>query len=56
MANTIILPRIMEVGKNACERLPAIMESLGVSKPLIVTDKMMVQLGYVKRIQTETFA
>ncbi|WP_048766772.1 iron-containing alcohol dehydrogenase [Oligella urethralis] len=52
MANTIILPRIMEVGKNACERLPAIMESLGVSKPLIVTDKMMVQLGYVKRIQT----
>lgn len=51
MANTIILPRIMEIGKDACDRLPAIMESLGVSKPLIVTDKMMVQLGYVERIQ-----
>lgn len=51
MSNTIILPRIMEIGKNACNRLPAIMESLGVSKPLIVTDKMMVQLGYVQKIQ-----
>lgn len=51
MSNTIILPRIMEIGKHACEKLPTILESLGVSKPLIVTDKMMVQLGYVKTIQ-----
>lgn len=51
MSNTIILPRIMEVGRNACDKLPAILASLGVSKPLIVTDKMMVQLGYVQKIQ-----
>ena len=51
MANTIILPRIMEVGKNACEKLPTILQSLGVSKPLIVTDKIMVQLGYVQQIK-----
>ncbi|MDO5667098.1 MAG: iron-containing alcohol dehydrogenase [Alcaligenaceae bacterium] len=50
MSNTIILPRMMEIGKNACEKLPAMMTSLGVSKPLIVTDKMMVQLGYVQKI------
>ena len=51
MANTIILPRIMEIGKNACEKLPTILQSLGVSKPLIVTDKIMVQLGYVQQIK-----
>ena len=45
MSNTLILPRIMEVGKNACEKLPSILQSLRVSKPLIVTDKVMVELG-----------
>ncbi|NLA89163.1 MAG: iron-containing alcohol dehydrogenase, partial [Alcaligenaceae bacterium] len=51
MSCTIILPRIMEIGKEACEKLPNIMATLGVSKPLIVTDKMMVQLNYVQAIQ-----
>lgn len=51
MSNTIILPRIMEIGKNACEKLPAILQSLGVSKPLIVTDKVMVQLGYIHKVK-----
>lgn len=51
MSNTIILPRIMEVGKNACDKLPHILESLGVSKPLIVTDKVMVQLGYIQKLE-----
>lgn len=51
MSSTIILPRIMEIGKEACEKLPNIMATLGVSKPLIVTDKMMVQLNYVQAIQ-----
>ena len=51
MSHSILLPRIMEIGKNACEKLPSIMQALQVSKPLIVTDKMMGQLGYVKQIQ-----
>ena len=51
MSSTIILPRIMEIGENACLKLPAILESLGVSKPLIVTDKVMCQLGYTQKIK-----
>lgn len=51
MSHSILLPRIMEVGKDACLKLPSILEALAVSKPLIITDKMMVQLGYVQQIQ-----
>lgn len=51
MSVQIILPRIMEVGANASEKLPQVLASLGCSRPLIITDKMMVQLGYAKRIQ-----
>lgn len=51
MSNSILLPRIMEVGRDACQKLPAILDSLHVHKPLIITDKMMVTLGYVEQIQ-----
>ena len=51
MSNSIILPRIMEVGRDACEKLPVILEALQVGKPLIVTDAMMIQLGYVEQVQ-----
>ena len=52
MSHSILLPRIMEIGKDACQKLPSVLAALGVSKPLIITDKMMVQLGYVAQIQT----
>ena len=51
MSHTINLPRIMQVGKNARSQLPAILNSLGAKKPLIITDKMMVTLGYINEIQ-----
>lgn len=51
MSCSIHLPRIMEIGKNARAKLPAILESLGARYPLIITDKMMVSLGYIKEIQ-----
>lgn len=47
----IILPRIMHVGKGATSKIVQIMRTLGVSRPLIITDKMMVELGYVDRIK-----
>lgn len=50
MSAPIALPRLMHIGKNACEQIPAALSALGCSRPLIVTDKMMVQLGYVARI------
>jgi alcohol dehydrogenase class IV len=41
----------MEIGAGAINNLPSIVKSLGGSRPLIITDKMMVQLGYIKTIQ-----
>ncbi len=51
MSNRIILPRLMEVGAGASAKAPEILAALGCSHPLIVTDRMMVQLGYVDRLQ-----
>lgn len=52
MSHSITLPRMMEIGKNAITKLPDILASLGAKKPLIITDKMMVSLGYIDQIQT----
>ncbi len=41
----------MQVGKNAKSHLPEILNSLGAKRPLIITDKMMVSLGYIDQIQ-----
>lgn len=52
MSHSILLPRIMEVGRDACQKLPTILDSLDIKKPLIITDEMMVKLGYVDKLQT----
>jgi len=51
MTNQVILPRIMQLGAGASEAIPNVLSSLGCSRPLLITDKMMVQLGYAGRIQ-----
>ena len=51
MSNQIILPRILQVGENASHSVSDILLSLGCRRPLIVTDKMMVELGYVAKLQ-----
>lgn len=51
MSHSINLPRIMEIGKNSRSKLPDILKSLGAKNPLIITDKMMVSLGYIAKIQ-----
>ncbi|MDF5890318.1 iron-containing alcohol dehydrogenase [Pseudomonas syringae pv. syringae] len=51
MSNQIVLPRILQVGAKASQAIPDVLASLGCSRPLIITDKMMVQLGYAKNIQ-----
>ncbi|QMT36084.1 iron-containing alcohol dehydrogenase [Neisseria wadsworthii] len=50
MSAQVVLPRFMHIGRHACEKLPELVKTLGCSKPLIVTDKMMVQLGYVQQV------
>jgi len=51
MSHSILLPRTMEIGRDACQKLPQILKSLGIKNPLIITDDMMVKLGYVDNIQ-----
>lgn len=51
MSHSIVLPRTMEIGRAACQNLPTILASLGIKKPLIITDEMMVKLGYVDNVQ-----
>lgn len=51
MSHSINLPRIMQIGKNSRSQLPMILKSLGASKPVIITDKIMVSLGYISQIQ-----
>lgn len=50
MSHRIVLPRLMEVGAGASGQLARVLQELGCNRPLIVTDRMMVDLGYVARI------
>lgn len=52
MSAQVILPRILQVGANASLEVANVLNTLNCSKPLIVTDPMMVKLGYVSRIQS----
>ena len=53
MSANIILPRIMQIGEGASEAVAGVLQSLNCSRPLIVTDRMMVELGYVDRVQQQ---
>lgn len=50
MSHRIVLPRLMEIGAGASQQLAAVLGGLGCSRPLIVTDRMMVELGYAARM------
>ena len=50
MSNQINLPRILQVGAKASEEIGSIIKGLGYKNPIIITDKMMVKLGYTKKI------
>lgn len=50
MSTQIILPRILQIGAGASQEIASILTSLNCHRPLIITDEMMVELGYVKSI------
>lgn len=52
MTHQVILPRILHIGAGASLEVANVLNSLGCQKPLIITDKMMVQLGYTDTIVT----
>jgi len=51
MSAQIILPRILQVGKGASLEVASIVVALGCKKPLLVTDKTMLSMGYAETIQ-----
>ncbi|MFT6968080.1 MAG: alcohol dehydrogenase class IV [Cellvibrionaceae bacterium] len=46
----VCIPRYLQIGKRSVEKLPEILKTIGVKKPLIITDKMMVEIGNVAKI------
>jgi alcohol dehydrogenase class IV len=50
MTHQIVLPRILQIGAGASSEINNILSSIGCHSPLIITDKMMVQLGYTDKI------
>lgn len=51
MSHNLLMPRVMELGGGAIARLADVLASLGATRPLIVTDPMMIELGYVARLE-----
>lgn len=51
MSSTILLPRILQVGGDASRSVGDVVKTLGCRAPLIITDRVMVSLGYVEGIQ-----
>ena len=47
---SIVLPRNLYIGENSLENIKEILIQLKLKKPLIITDKIMVDLGYVAKL------
>jgi alcohol dehydrogenase class IV len=50
MAPTITMPRLMAVGGGALAELPSLLQRLGLTKPLIVTDPFLLRCGHLERV------
>ena len=46
----IVAPRLIETGGGSVARLPAILATFGLSRPLVVSDPFMVSSGLIRRI------
>src|SRR3954465_10210194 len=51
-AASIALPRIMRVGGGASQEIGAVLQGLGLQRPLIVTDNFLLNHGQVDRFKT----
>ena len=51
-AASIALPRIMRVGGGASREIGAVLQGLGLNRPLIITDKFLLSHGQVGRLKT----
>ncbi|KAA5610161.1 iron-containing alcohol dehydrogenase [Rhodovastum atsumiense] len=48
MAFTLVAPRLIEVGGGSIARIAAVLQTFGLSRPLVVTDPFMVSSGLVR--------
>lgn len=53
MSTEIYLPAILRIGADASLALVDVMRTLGCKEPLLITDKVMVELGYVQKIERQ---
>lgn len=50
MSAMINLPSILQIGAGAIKQLPTILQSLSSTRPCLITDKTMVELGFTQKI------
>ncbi len=50
MIGTVHMPRILRIGGGAAAGTAEVLEKLGLSRPLVVSDKTLVGLGHVARV------
>ena len=46
----ISLPRVMRIGGGASDALGSVLKGLGLARPLVVTDRYLVEIGRVERL------
>jgi alcohol dehydrogenase class IV len=56
MTSRIVLPRVLEVGGGASGKLAELLASLGLARPLVVTDAYMVRSGVAERVTAPLLA
>ena len=52
MIAPIALPRLMRIGGGAAQEIGAVLRTLGLSKPLVVTDRYLAGHGQVEKLTT----
>lgn len=50
MSIQVVLPRMLQIGAHASSRIVEVVASLACCRPIILTDKTMVELGYVQTL------
>ena len=47
----MVLPRFLQIGAGASAKIGSVLESLSLSRPLIINGKTVVNLGYIQKFK-----
>jgi alcohol dehydrogenase len=53
MSTQVLLPKILQIGADASREIVAVVSSMGLKQPLIVSDQTMLKLGYVDTVKND---